>query len=940
MAVVIETTMGCITVDLYINERPITCTNFLKLCKMKYYNFCLFHSVQNNFIAQTGDPTGTGNGGESIYSMVLGDDARYYQAEQMPKIKHSRAGLVSMVSCGNRMVGSQFFFTLGDELHSLDDEHCVFGEVTEGFDVLIQIKEVICDEAHHPFRDIRITHTVILEDPFNDPPNLIFPDRSPEPTREKLMNGRIAPDEEVDDTKGKTVEEVEEMMQKREAQARATILEIVGDIPDADVAPPENILFVCKLNPVTTDEDLEIIFGRFGKVKSCEVIRDKNTGDSLQYAFIEFEDKKACESAYFKMDNVLIDDRRIHVDFSQSVAKMRWKGKGKGVDYFPNNQEREGFREQDNNNPNKKAVSIRSMSRSPVRQERGHEESTAESWVKYQEKAVEIRRRHMTWEYNDGKPRDKAHLIDRNKGHDYNGQRSYERNKEDRSSEFNHIWDKRHSREGRDYYNGRGGGSERMMENLDTMKEWERRNQGRDRLKTILYEEEDRRRSSEKGHGGRNDRILKKNGHIYHGENSRYEERKFGGRSYRPKRDDRYHRSEMEVYRNEADLSSENEERGGRDRRRKRSEERERSGNGDGIRKRNGEIHSNYYDRSSKYNGEVTSGRGRDNLENKEKDQMCKNLLSNTVSGGSVKYNGGQGGKKRRSSGTSKKSSDKKVSRQIVSDGKKHSWSIVKMKKDQGGKVSSKKIQKRRRFSSSSSCCSDTSCSCGSTCFSSSNDSDLESKSDDSESVTSSSSLTEQRLNLKRKGNKKKPAVEAKKVKVSKNIHRKKRSSSSESSDSSFQHSKAKLKHRKRKVTNTSSSEPKSQSLSRGKHQKIKKRPKKKLRRKNDSSESTSEESSSSSDSIEFKKLNSLKRKKKLRKGVAVQKKNKQIKISRKARKADSTVSLKKKKKRKMESSESLSSSDVTESESSMEEQTHRKDNSIKSKGGELIRGR
>ena len=62
---------------------------------------------------------------------------------------------------------------------------------------------------------------------------------------------------------------------------------------------------------------------------SCEVIRDHKTGDSLQYAFVEFEDKDACEKAYFKMDNVLIDDRRIHVDFSQSISKYKWKGKGR-----------------------------------------------------------------------------------------------------------------------------------------------------------------------------------------------------------------------------------------------------------------------------------------------------------------------------------------------------------------------------------------------------------------------------------------------------------------------------------------------------------------------------------------------------------------------------------------------------------------------------------
>jgi len=103
---------------------------------------------------------------------------------------------------------------------------------------------------------------------------------------------------------------------------------------------PENILFICKLNPCTTESDLEIIFGRFGSIRSCEVVRDWKTGESLGYSFIEFETDKACEEgnlynlynlynlfdlfdlndlyiiAYWKMENALIDERRIHVDFS------------------------------------------------------------------------------------------------------------------------------------------------------------------------------------------------------------------------------------------------------------------------------------------------------------------------------------------------------------------------------------------------------------------------------------------------------------------------------------------------------------------------------------------------------------------------------------------------------------------------------------------------
>lgn len=63
-----------------------------------------------------------------------------------------------------------------------------------------------------------------------------------------------------------TTEQILEMQKDKEAKTRATILEIVGDIPDAEIAPPENVLFVCKLNPVTNDDDLEIIFSRFGKI--------------------------------------------------------------------------------------------------------------------------------------------------------------------------------------------------------------------------------------------------------------------------------------------------------------------------------------------------------------------------------------------------------------------------------------------------------------------------------------------------------------------------------------------------------------------------------------------------------------------------------------------------------------------------------------------------
>jgi RNA recognition motif-containing protein len=78
-------------------------------------------------------------------------------------------------------------------------------------------------------------------------------------------------------------------------------------------------------------QDLEVIFSRFGTIVKCEVIKDRRTAASLQYAFVEFEQPEQCEQAFLKMDNVLIDDRRIHVDFSQSVSKnFQWNPKTGG----------------------------------------------------------------------------------------------------------------------------------------------------------------------------------------------------------------------------------------------------------------------------------------------------------------------------------------------------------------------------------------------------------------------------------------------------------------------------------------------------------------------------------------------------------------------------------------------------------------------------------
>lgn len=227
---------------------------------------------------------------------------------------------VSKANPEERLASSQFIITLGEKIEQLDGRAAIFGEIVEGFDVLEKVNSAFIDHSGRPLQDIRILHTVVLDDPFDDPAGVTEPSRSPVISVEQRATVRIAHDEVLE--QNADPEQLEQLRREREARAQALTLELIGDLPFAEVTPPEQILFVCKLNPVTRDEDLELIFSRFGKILSCEIIRDKKTGDSLQYAFIEFANKEECERAYFKMQGVLIDDHRIYVDFSQSVSKL------------------------------------------------------------------------------------------------------------------------------------------------------------------------------------------------------------------------------------------------------------------------------------------------------------------------------------------------------------------------------------------------------------------------------------------------------------------------------------------------------------------------------------------------------------------------------------------------------------------------------------------
>jgi cyclophilin family peptidyl-prolyl cis-trans isomerase len=125
-----KTERGDIVVELYADRVPRTVENFVNLARAGFYDGTTFHRVISGFMAQGGDPTGTGTGGPGYQ----------FDDEFHPSLRHDGAGVLSMANAGPGTNGSQFFLTYGPTPH-LDDRHSVFGKVTEGMEVLRSIRE-------------------------------------------------------------------------------------------------------------------------------------------------------------------------------------------------------------------------------------------------------------------------------------------------------------------------------------------------------------------------------------------------------------------------------------------------------------------------------------------------------------------------------------------------------------------------------------------------------------------------------------------------------------------------------------------------------------------------------------------------------------------------------------------------------------------------------
>ena len=155
--ILLETTMGNITIELY-NNMPITAGNFENLTKKGFYDGTIFHRVMDGFMIQGGDPTGTGTGGPG-----------YTIKDEFVNGSTNLRGTIAMANTGQvNSGGSQFFINLVDNTYldwdkpPFTSKHPVFGKVVEGMDVVDKIGKVQTGAGNKPVKEVRIIKATVI----------------------------------------------------------------------------------------------------------------------------------------------------------------------------------------------------------------------------------------------------------------------------------------------------------------------------------------------------------------------------------------------------------------------------------------------------------------------------------------------------------------------------------------------------------------------------------------------------------------------------------------------------------------------------------------------------------------------------------------------------------------------------------------------------------
>ena len=252
--VLLHTTAGPLTISVFAQQTPLTSRNFMQHCLDGYYDNCTFHRVSPGFVIQTGDPTGTGEGGQNIYDLerdlerydapwakVLGNDVGEkirFGDEIHGRLHFNRRGLVGMAKMDQKEggYGSQFFITLADCRRELDGKCTMFGRIEgEGIYNVVKIAEgELVEGAERPVYPETILRTEVLE----------FPKGEAWGSMSKRKRTAISEKTEDQDERPKKI--------AKKKKGGKVLLSFGGDEGEAEIAtvkPPKK-----KFNPMLIDD--------------------------------------------------------------------------------------------------------------------------------------------------------------------------------------------------------------------------------------------------------------------------------------------------------------------------------------------------------------------------------------------------------------------------------------------------------------------------------------------------------------------------------------------------------------------------------------------------------------------------------------------------------------------------------------------------------------
>ena len=149
---VLDTSLGEMTIALDAASAPKTVNNFVFLARNRYYEGVIFHRIINSFMCQGGDPTGTGRGGPG-----------YRFEDELPAPGSYQIGSVAMANAGPNTNGSQFFLISGPSGVGLPPQYSLFGQITEGLDVLEAMQNVSTGRGDRPDVDVVINSVSVTE---------------------------------------------------------------------------------------------------------------------------------------------------------------------------------------------------------------------------------------------------------------------------------------------------------------------------------------------------------------------------------------------------------------------------------------------------------------------------------------------------------------------------------------------------------------------------------------------------------------------------------------------------------------------------------------------------------------------------------------------------------------------------------------------------------